>query len=227
LAATLSQADERVRAQIVSPNQSALSAEIAAKIVELPFREGDAFKTGDTLVAFDCALFKAQRDKAAASYELAQQALVTAKRLHELKMSSDLELQQAEAKAKETAAEAEATRVTVSKCTFVAPYEGRVSKLGVALHQFVTAGTPMMEILDTRRLEVQVVVPSRWLSWLKVGGSFTIRVDELGRDYRAKIIRTGAKIDAVSQMVAITGEIQGNPPELVPGMSGWTSFQRR
>ena len=49
LAATLSQADERVRAQIVSPNQSALSAEIAAKIVELPFREGDAFKTGDTL----------------------------------------------------------------------------------------------------------------------------------------------------------------------------------
>lgn len=222
-----SQADDRVRAQVVSPNQSALSAEIAARIVELPFREGAAFKTGDTLIAFDCALFKAQRDKAAASFELAQQALGTARRLHDLNMSSDLELQQAEAKAKETAAEAEGMRVTVSRCAFVAPYGGRVSKLNVALNQFVTAGTPTMEILDMRRLEVQVVVPSRWLAWLKPGNVFSIHVEELGRGYKARVIRTGAKIDAVSQMVSITGEIQGNSPELIPGMSGWATFRQQ
>lgn len=225
--APLCRADERVRAQVVSPNQSSLSAEIAARIIELPFREGDAFKTGDTLVAFDCALLKAQRDKAVASLELAQQALVIAKRLHELKMSSDLELQQAQAKAKETAAEAEAMRVTVDKCVFVAPYDGRVSRLGVALHQFVTAGAPMMEILDMRRLEVLVVVPSRWLAWLKPGSAFSIHVDELGRDFSAKVIRTAARIDAVSQMASITGEVQGNSPGLIPGMSGWAMFRQR
>jgi len=227
LSATMSHADDRVRAQVVSPNQSTLSAEIAAKIIELPFREGDAFKAGDTLIAFDCALFKTQRDKSAATAELAQQALVTAKRLHDLQMSSDLELQQAEAKAKETIAEAEGMRVTVSKCSFVAPYDGRVSKLGVALHQFVTAGTPMLEIMDMRKLEVQVAIPSRWLAWLKTGNVFSIHVDELGRAYQAKVIRTGAKIDAVSQMVSITGEISGNPPELIPGMSGWATFRQK
>jgi len=227
LSSTMSHADDRVRAQVVSPNQSTLSAEIAAKIIELPFREGDAFKEGDTLIAFDCSFFKTQRDKSAATAELAQQALITAQRLHDLQMSSDLELQQAEAKAKETAAEAEGMRVTVNKCSFVAPYNGRVSKLGVALHQFVTAGTPMLEIMDMRKLEVQVAIPSRWLVWLKAGSQFSIHVDEMGRAYQAKVIRTGAKIDAVSQMVSITGEISGNPPELIPGMSGWAAFRQR
>ncbi len=218
-------ADGRVRAQLVSPNQTTLSSEIAARLVELPFREGQAFKAGQTLVGFDCALFTAQRDKMEAQAELARQALETANKLHQRGMSSDLEWQQAQSKLKETAADAHAARTTASRCAITAPFDGRVAKLGVAQYQFVNAGTPLMEIVDTHKLELQAVVPSNWLAWLRIGDAFTVRVEELGRDYRGRVTRLAARIDAVSQMAPVVGEIDGAQPELLPGMSGWASFR--
>ena len=103
-------AEGRVRVQLVSPNQTTLSAEIAARLVELPFREGHAFKSGQVLAGFDCALFTAQRDKMEAQESLARLALVTADKLHERGMSSDLEWQQAQSKTRETTADAQAAR---------------------------------------------------------------------------------------------------------------------
>jgi len=218
-------ADGRVRAQLVSPNQTTLSAEIAARLVELPFREGQAFKAGQTLAGFDCALFTAQRDKTEAQEELARQGRDTANKLRERGMSSDMEWHQAQSKLKETAADAQAARATASRCSIAAPFDGRVARLAVAQYQFVTAGTPLLEIVDTRKLEVHAVVPSHWLAWLRVGDVITLRVDELGRDYRAKITRLAARIDAVSQMAPVVGEIENPSPELLPGMSGWASFR--
>lgn len=220
-------AEGRVRAQLVSPNQTTLSSEIGARLVDLPFREGHAFVAGQTLAGFDCALFAAQRDKAEAQADLARQSLETANKLHERGMSSDLEWQQAQSKLKETTADAQAARANASHCSITAPFDGRVAKLGVAQYQFVTAGTPLMEIVDTRKLELQAVVPSNWLAWLKVGDSFSIRVEELGRDYRGRITRLAARIDAVSQMAPVVGEIDGAHPELLPGMSGWASFRSK
>ncbi len=218
-------AEGRVRAQLVSPNQTTLSTEIAARLAELPFREGQAFKAGDTLASFDCALFTAQRDKAEALEELARQGLETANKLRERGMNSDMEWHQAKAKLKETAADAQAARATSSRCAISAPFDGRVARLGVAQYQFVTAGTPLMEIVDTRKLEVQAVVPSHWLAWLRAGHAFTLRVDELGRDYRAHVARLAARIDAVSQMAPVVGEIENPGSELLPGMSGWATFR--
>jgi membrane fusion protein (multidrug efflux system) len=223
----LAHADSRVRVQLVSPNQTTLSAEIAARLVELPFREGQAFKAGQILAGFDCVLFTAQRDKAEAQEELARQSLETARKLHERGMSSDLEWHQAQSKLKETAADAQAARATASRCTIVAPFDGRVARLAVAQYQFVTAGTPLMEIVDTRKLEVQAVVPSNWLAWLREGDTFSLRVDELGRAYRARVARLAARIDAVSQMAPLVGEIENPSPELLPGMSGWATFRAR
>lgn len=218
-------AEGRVRAQLVSPNQTTLSAEIAARLVELPFREGQAFTVGQTLAGFDCALFTAQRDKMEAQEELAAQGLETANKLHARGLSSDMEWHQAQSKLKETAADAQAARATASRCAIVAPFDGRVAKLGVAQYQFVTAGTPLMEIVDTRKLEVQAVVPSHWLAWLRVGDVITLRVDELKRDYQARVTRLAARIDAVSQMAPVVGEIEKTSPELLPGMSGWATFR--
>lgn len=217
--------EQRVRAQLISPNQTVLSAEVNARLASLPFRDGQAFKAGELLAGFDCVLYNAQRDKAVALNEVAVQSLATVKRLHERDMSSDLELFQAQSKVKETAAEAEIARVTVSRCVIKAPFDGRVSRLAVAQHQFVTAGTQLMEIVDRNKLEVQAVVPSAWLAWLREGDSFSIRVDEMGRDYRARVVRLAAKIDAVSQMAPIAGEIAEEGAGLLPGMSGWAVFQ--
>jgi RND family efflux transporter MFP subunit len=224
-AATDVNKDGRVRAQFIARDKAVLSSEISANISSLPFREGSSFQAGQVLVSFDCALYRASLAKAEASAEAARQTLKVDRRLAELNSIGSLEVDQAAAKVKEAEAEASAMRVTVGKCALTAPFSGSVSKLSVASHEFVSAGKPLMEILDSRRLELHMIVPSRWLAWLKKGSRFNVRVDELDKDFPARVVRLGASIEPVSQTISVVGEVQGSHPELLPGMSGWAMLK--
>lgn len=218
--------DNRIRAQLTPFQETTLSAEIAANISTLNLREGEQFNKDQQLIEFDCALLNAQLKKAAASAEIARQGLLVSRRLEELNSISSLEIDQAAAKVKETEAELEAMQVNISKCSLLAPYSGRIAKLHVDAHQYVTPGKPLLDILDTSRLEVRMIVPSGWLAWLKPGSQFSIQIEELGRNYQARVVRLGARIDPVSQTLPITGEIESSHHELIPGMSGWASFSK-
>jgi membrane fusion protein (multidrug efflux system) len=221
----LTDKDGRVRVQFVARNEVVVASELSAKIANLPWREGDAFRAGQQLVGFDCSLYVARRNKAQATLDAARQTLSVSKRLNELNSIGALEVQQAEAKVKEDAAELAYMQATVSKCSIAAPFSGRVAKRMAAAHQYVEPGTPLLGILDTGVLEVQMILPSRWLAWLKPGLRFTVQVDELGKSATGQVVRLGARIDPVSQSVAVTGVIEGGSGQLLPGMSGWASFQ--
>ncbi|MBM9519860.1 efflux RND transporter periplasmic adaptor subunit [Desulforhopalus vacuolatus] len=218
--------DNRIRAQLTSYQQTTLSSEVAANIAMLTLRDGESFDKNQVLVKFDCALLNAQLNKAKATAEVAQQGLKVSKKLEKLHSISSLEIAQAVAKSKETKAELEAMQVQVSKCSLLAPYTGKIAQLYVNAHQYVTPGTPLMDIVDTSRLEIKLIAPSSWLSWLHQDSTFSIQIEELGKTYQAQVVRLGARIDPVSQSLPITGKIEGDHEELLPGMSGWASFNR-
>lgn len=219
-----SEKDGRIRTQFAPRNEVVISSELSAKIASLPLREGDAFRAGQSLVAFDCTLFQAQLNKAQAMLEASRQTLGVTRRLAELNSAGALEVQQAEAREKEGAAEVAYMKATVSKCGIAAPFAGRIAKRLVANHQYVTPGTPLLGLIDTGELELQLIVPSRWLAWLKPGARFTVQVDELARNVDARVTRIGARIDPVSQSVGLTATVDGSAAGLLPGMSGWAVF---
>jgi RND family efflux transporter MFP subunit len=216
--------DRRIRTQLVSPDAVILSSELAAKIDALPLREGDAFKRGDKLVAFDCSLYNAQFKKAQAIADSANKLLAVNKRLADLNSVGELELEQSAAKVREAEAELHYMKTSVDKCVIRAPFAGRIAKRLVATHQYVNTGTPLLDILSSEQLELQMIVPSSWMTWLKVGMNFQVDVEELGQTYPAQITRLGARIDPVSQTIAITGKVSASAPELLAGMSGWAQF---
>ncbi|UXY15305.1 efflux RND transporter periplasmic adaptor subunit [Chitiniphilus purpureus] len=219
--------DNRIRTQLAARESVVVASELNAKIARLPWKEGDAFRAGQALVSFDCSLFQAQLRKADAGAEAARKLLEVNTRLAELNSVGKLEVEQAQAKVKESAAEAAYMRATVSRCTIPAPFSGRVAKRLANAHEFVTPGKPLLEIVDVSALEVQMIIPSRWLARIKPGTRFTVEVDELGQSYPAVVSRIGARIDPVSQSISLTGRIEGQHPALLPGMSGWASFPAR
>jgi RND family efflux transporter MFP subunit len=216
--------DGRIRTQLSARNAVTLSGELAARIATLSLREGDAFRAGQTLVAFDCSLFQSQLRKSEASVEAAQALVASNQRLVELNSIGKFEVQQAQARLKEAQAEAASARVVVQRCQIAAPFSGRVTKRHAAAHQFVSPGTPLLDVIETGSLEVQMIVPSKWLAWVKPGVAFRVDVEELGKAFPAKVQRIGAKIDPVSQTVLVIGAIDGQPASLLPGMSGWAVF---
>lgn len=217
--------DGRIRVQLMSRHAVTLSSEIPAKIAAIPVVEGGAFQKGQVLVEFDCASYRAQLRKAQASMEAAAELLKVDTRLAKLNSLGSLELTQAQGKAKETAADASYVQSLVAKCTITAPFNGRVARRSAAVHQYVNPGNPIIDIVDTGPLELRMIVPSKAVTTLKAGSRFTITVDELGTSFPAKVERMGAQIDPVSQSIPVIGLIDGNPAQLLPGMSGWASFK--
>lgn len=216
--------DGRIRVQLVARDQVDVSSEISAKIASMPFRDGDAFRAGQTLVSLDCSLYAAQLRKAQAEAEAAVQLKRVNDRLSQLHSIGEIEVQEADAKAKASAAEVAYMQATVRKCGIAAPFDGRVVKRSASAQQFAEPGKPLLTIVDTSRLELKMIVPSKWLAWLKPGHALTVSVDEVGKSYPATVARIGARVDPVTQTVDVTAALAAHTPELLPGMSGWARF---
>ncbi|MGZ5049623.1 MAG: efflux RND transporter periplasmic adaptor subunit [Methylobacter sp.] len=213
-----------IRAQLNATHTAILSSEMAAKIVQLNVQEGERFKQGDVLVAFNCAEQQAQLKKAQAVVQAAEKTYEVNSRLSKLNSMSPLELELAASEVAKAKADIALVGAVLQKCTINAPFSGRVAERLAQRHQYVKAGDPILDVLDDSQLEVAVLVPSSWLKWLKPGYEFKVFLEETQREYPAKVKMVGARIDAVSQSIKITGVITGKTDDLLAGMSGRAIF---
>jgi RND family efflux transporter MFP subunit len=220
-AAALAQVPEpSIPAQLAASRHTTLSAELPAKIDTIAVKEGERFKAGQVLVAFDCSIQKAQMDEARAVLSAADKAKAAHKRLLELNSTGSLEVEKAISDAAVAQAKANSARAVVSKCEITAPFSGRVAERKAQAHQYVQSGQALLEILDDSSLEAEFIVPSHWAPKLKTGMGVDILVDETAKAYPARIVRLGAKVDPVSHSVKVIASITGDFPELMAGMTG-------
>ncbi len=209
-----------MRAQLSPKRYTTLSAELGAKIERITVKEGERFKAGQLLIQFDCALQTAQLDKARAQLAAAENTFGGNRRLAELNAVGLVELKNSETEVMKAKADAAYLRATLDRCRITAPFSGRAGEQKAREQQFVQAGQAMLEILDDSELELEFIVPSRWLTWLNTGHRFTVLIEDTGKSYPARILRIAARADPVSQSVKAMATIDGRYPELVAGMSG-------
>lgn len=209
-----------IRAQLLPRRYTTLAAEIGAKIQRIGVQEGGRFRAGEVLVRFDCSLQQAQLNKGKAALQAAEQTLKANQRLSELNVVGKVELSQSEAEMEKAKAEVASNETMLAKCSVHAPFSGRVADQKVREQQFVQPGQAMIEIIDDSSLELEFIVPSKWMVWLRPSYPFTIKVDETGKSYPAKIQRIGARVDPVSQTVKLSATIDGRFNDLIAGMSG-------
>jgi membrane fusion protein, multidrug efflux system len=218
-------AQRDIRAQLAPHRYTTLAAEMPAKISRIVVPEGGRFKAGQTLISFDCALQQSQLNKARAALSGTQKVLTANQRLFELNSIGRVELEVSNAEVQKNQAEVATMSTMLSKCSMVAPFSGRVAEQKVREQQFVQAGQALLDILDDSVLEIEFLVPSKWLAWVKAGYPFQVQIDETGKSYPAQIQRIGARVDPVSQSVKLVANITGHFPELIAGMSGKVLLQ--
>lgn len=209
-----------IRAQVRARQHATLSAEMAGKIVDLPFRDGESFRKGDRLVVFDCAAQRARQDQAAAAAQSATRKREVSGKLNQLNSISQLEVATAQSAEAQARAELALTNVMVQRCAITAPYDGRVAGVEVQRHAFAAEGSPLIAVYEAGAFDVEMIAPSAWLSWLKPGLTFRLRVEETGGMHEAEVTRLSGQVDPVSQSVRVYGRIKGPTDALRPGMSG-------
>jgi multidrug efflux pump subunit AcrA (membrane-fusion protein) len=90
--------------------------------------------------------------------------------------------------------------------------------------EYVNAGVPVMEIIDDSKLNMQLYVPSIWITKLKQKTGFKVFVDEVNKEYDAQVLRINPRVDAGSKTLEVIAGLTENHSELRAGMSGNAKF---
>lgn len=218
--------ESEIRAQLQPVEYTTLASEIPGKIQRIHVKEGLTFRKGDPLVTLDCALHKAEKEKARAVFKAAERIARANRRLFELRSIGEIEMETSAADADKARADLLVTSTRVSKCVIEAPFDGKVVEQKEREEEFVQPGQPILDILNGSSMELEFLVPSKWLTWLTAATPLDIHIDETDSRYPASIRRIGAKADPVSRSIKITAVIEGEYPELSPGMSGKVTIEK-
>jgi len=212
------------RGVVQAVEEADLSTDLAAPVTALPFRTGERFREGDVLVLFDCARRLAELAAAKARQKEASLVLESNSYLERRQALAQHEVEISRARVEQATAEVAALEADVSRCSFRAPFAGRVADVAIHRYETPSPSKPFMRIVGENEFEIKLIVPSVWLRWLRNGLSFDFVIDETERTLQAYIVRLGGEIDPVSQTLAVFGRFSKATDDVVPGMSGRAVF---
>ena len=209
-----------IRGLVKPIRELTLSSNRIARISEINFKEGDSFKQGEKLVRFNCLQQRAE-ERAAEAEALAREAVFKNNQdLSKFNAVGSLELELSKSQYEKARADLNVLTVRNWDCVIKAPWTGRVTEVKAHTLEVVEPGREIMKILDDSSLEIEMIVPSKWLAWLQPGMNFPIIIDETGKSYESYISRIGARVDPVSQTLRIFASFKNNVPDVLAGMSG-------
>jgi RND family efflux transporter MFP subunit len=202
-------------AQVVSPNDTTISAQLNARIEKIAVRPGETIKAEQLLVSLDCQdslsqveLLTANRTQTQASLSYAQAQV---ERLRSLKTKdyasvSQLELAQSEAKGLAASLSAfsvqiELAKRTVERCQIRAPYAGVVREQLAGVGALATVGMPLLNITQTSNAEIQSNLPFNLLPALQTS-KLIFNTATIG-DIQISLLRQSKAIDATTRNVSV------------------------
>ncbi len=217
-----------LRAQLRPRLQTILSAPLSARILSLNVEEGSRVVRGATIARLDCADHRAGLKMGEARRVAARATLAASRRLKELGSGSALDLALAEAELSAAEAEISLYSAILDRCEITAPFDGLIASRPAHPFQYVQEGDPLVELLHLDELEVEMVVPASWLTWLTENTPLTFRVDATGQVAEGTVQIIGGRVDPVSQTLRVIGLLATEPGmKLLPGMSGSVIFSER
>ncbi len=212
------------RALVVASQEAILSSELAARIENIAVKEMQRFKKGDLLIQFDCSLYEAQKDVVSANANSALIKLKSDEQMLQMRSIGKYELELSISEYDKAKSELRIAELNVERCQIKAPFDGAVEEVVVNTFETIQPQVELMKIIKTEALELEMVVSSEWISWLKIGHPIKVYIDEIQKEFNATISGIGANVDAVSQTIQLKGTITDTSPALLPGMSGRVVF---
>lgn len=213
-----------VRGVINPQNESTIASKMTARIISMPFREGQSFGRGALLARFDCSQISAELKAAEAASMAYRKTYETNVELDQYNAVGKNEVAVSQANLGKARAEAAAVSTQLSDCAVYAPYSGKVVEQIAHAREIAASGQPLLKIQSGTDVEMELIVPSRWLTWLRPGATFAFAIDETGNSVRGQVSRFGASVDPVSKTIRVKAKMTQSNGLILPGMSGTATF---
>lgn len=209
-----------VEGVLVPKKSTVISSSRDGQIKAVYFDNGEVFRKGDVLIEYDCRDLLAELSAAEAEKTLTEKRSMRNEKLFKLDIISDIDHLGFKAEDVRASAQKEIVEARLESCKIRANYDGRVTNLLANAHEFTRTDRVLMEVASLDNLDVEFLLPSRWLRWINIGAPVTITVSESDTTYQAIITRIHGEVDPVSQSIQVAAQLEPYETPLLPGMSG-------
>ena len=218
---------------LIAVRKATIPTEVAGKVIELAVDEGTTVTGGKTVLAriddtwtnLDEAKITSQiqEKEATLSFEVDELA-----RYENMLKDDAIPLSEAEKERtviKELQASIAQLNVLLkeakernSRLEIVAPFDGSVIAKYAELGEYVSIGSPIVDIVSTGRIDARIMVPEESLPLLEVGKQLDLIVDALGLELKGKVYSINAQGSVGSRTFPVRVELDDQGGTLLPGM---------
>ena len=210
-----------------------VGAPIAEQVAEMFADEGDAVRQGQPLARFRDDVLRASAASARADVATARMQVTIAvaessraealfgegaiaRRDHD---NALLAVESARARLALTEAQSANAADRLETATLKAPAAGVISRRYVQAGDRVDFGEPVVDLVDTRTLQLAASVPTEWLAELRIGRPVSLRVAQLeGTEIAGRISRINPTADPATRQIKIYVDIPNAGHRLVGGL---------
>lgn len=244
LALTRRNYEERYEAPgtIEAGDEVTVSAEFAARIVDLRFDIGDEVERGDVLLKLDDAQVQARIRKIEALIRRAQTVLDDSskdlsrqKRLFETDIASESTLDDAQRMMDtysndldSAQADLEIAHVDLDRCTVRAPISGSIAERHASIGEYVSPGVPLFDLVGIDEVKFVCALSERDIIRVKPGDQIAVSIDaHEGRNFDGVLRAIAPSGRRSTRTFRIEIAIDNPAPRLLlPGMSGKATIVR-
>ncbi len=218
-----------------------IAFEVSGKVLARPVDVGTQVKAGDILATIDPDPYAArvralegQRDALRANLTNAKielerrEQLVLNEHVAQARVDDQVALVKAtEANIEATEGQLDEARLNLGHTRLVAPFDGAISATYIEQFQNVIAGQPIVRILDTSRIEMEVAVPENFINLEPFVEGIEVEFSSLpGKKIPARVARVGNEASTTTRTYPVTIVMEQPEGALIqPGMAGRATAQ--
>ena len=196
-----------------------LRPEMAGRIAQIAFKEGQRVTRGDVLVRLDDSVQKADLERARANLTLSKSKYERAVDLRAKGFISSQAAGEAENTFKVAQTDAALAEARIAKIEIRAPFGGIIGLRSVSVGDYVKEGQDMVNLEEIDPLNVDFRVPEVFLSQLRSGQALQITMDALpDRTGPGQVFAINPLNDANGRAIAIRAQVPNADGKLRPGM---------
>jgi membrane fusion protein (multidrug efflux system) len=193
--------------------------EIAGRVAQILFKEGERVEKGALLVKLDDSVQQADLDKARANLVLSKSKLERADGLVKQGFVSTQARDEFENTWKVSKADVELMQARVAKLSLTAPFAGTIGLRQVSVGDYVKEGQDIVNLEATDPLKVDFRMPELALSQIRDGQTLQVTLDAVpDRAYDGRVYAINPLIDANGRAVVIRAQVSNRDGRLRPGM---------
>ncbi|MCD0504823.1 efflux RND transporter periplasmic adaptor subunit, partial [Bordetella petrii] len=196
-----------------------LRPEVAGRIQQIDFNEGQPVERGQVLIRLDDSVPRAELAQARANLSLAQSHYRRAVDLQGRGFVSQQARDEAASNLKVQQAATALAQARLDKMTIRAPFAGVAGLRSVSVGDFVDQGQDLAPLEAIDPLKVDFRVPEMYFNRVKTGQVLTVRLDALpGEDREGQVYAVSPLVDAGGRSILLRATVPNPDARLRPGM---------